>query len=202
MATDSQTEQLILTSAREIFIKKGYAGARMQEIADHAGINKALLHYYYRSKEQLFQTILVSSFEMFAPVINKLFVEGKNLKDIITRFVDFYIDFLNEHPYLPAFMIHELTQHADKIPQMVKQLKEKPDPKRFLQMITDEVTAGKIKPVKPLHLLVNIISLCVFPLVGRPMIQSMLGVNDKEYKQFTADRKEQVASFILNAIKA
>jgi TetR/AcrR family transcriptional regulator len=200
MAKDTLTEQLILNAARDIFIQKGYDGARMQEIADKAGINKALLHYYYRGKEQLFHTVLTGTLELIIPAVNKLIASDNDLHETVVQFVSLYVDFLAKYPYLPAFLIHELNRNAGMMPAFLQQLKSRPAPQAFITSVGKEVAAGNIKPIKPLHLLINILSLCIFPAVARPMMQAMLGIDDEGYQQFMQERKDEVTRFIFNAI--
>ena len=95
------TEEKILSAARKIFTTKGMAGARMQDIANEAGINKALLHYYYRDKEKLFETIFLEEAQKFFPKINAIFQSDDPLFLKIEKFVDEYIDEMLENPYLP-----------------------------------------------------------------------------------------------------
>jgi len=201
MAKDTQTEGAILNAAREVFIKKGYAGARMQEIADAAGINKALLHYYYRNKEQLFANIFTSTLEKIIPFVNKIFVSDKNLFETIADFVSVYVDFLMAHPYLPAFILHELSQNADNIPQLIGQMEKRPDSKSFINKIEKAIAANEIRPVKPTHLLVNIISLCILPVAGKPLLQAMIGITEKKYEQLLQERKTEITQFVFNAMK-
>ena len=116
---DKNTETLILDTARQIFIEKGFDGARMQEIADKAGINKALLHYYYRSKQKLFEAIFDESFKKIIPRIFEFMSSSKSLEFKIEQFVSSYIDILIENPHLPSFVLHELNRNPGRITDMV-----------------------------------------------------------------------------------
>ncbi|MBP8792594.1 MAG: helix-turn-helix transcriptional regulator, partial [Lutibacter sp.] len=95
---DNTTESTILNAAKSIFQRKGMDGARMQEIADEAGINKALLHYYYRSKQLLFEAVFKSAFSMLAPQLNKVLNSDDSLNDKIKGFTKNYISFTIKHP--------------------------------------------------------------------------------------------------------
>ncbi len=101
---DTSTESGILNAAKRIFQQKGMDGARMQEIADEAGINKALLHYYYRSKQLLFEAVFKSAFLLLAPQLNKVLNDDSSLFDKIKNFTNNYISFVIKHPYLPNFI--------------------------------------------------------------------------------------------------
>ena len=105
------TETEILIAAKEIFQQKGMAGARMQEIADKAKINKALLHYYFRSKQLLFEAVFKSAFSLLAPQLNKVLNDDSDLFEKIKRFTESYVSFVIKHPYLPNFVIQELNKN-------------------------------------------------------------------------------------------
>src|ERR1044071_6846198 len=106
-STDSNTEERILEAAKTAFMKYGLYGARMQDIADAAGINKALLHYYFRSKEKLFETIFIEVVKDFLPRINELFESNKTVTEKIEMFCAAYIDQIRKTPYLPVFILNE-----------------------------------------------------------------------------------------------
>ena len=105
------TEEEILNAAKEVFQQKGMAGARMQEIADKAKINKALLHYYYRSKQLLFEAVFKNAFRLLAPQIGKVLNDDTELFDKIRNFTDSYVSFVIKHPYLPNFVTQELNSN-------------------------------------------------------------------------------------------
>lgn len=110
---DASTEQRILSAAKKVFISKGMAGARMQDIADAAGINKALLHYYFRSKEKLFEMIFKEVVKEFLPKINLIFESDKNLFEKIDMFCTEYIEQIRKTPYLPVFILNEINQQPE-----------------------------------------------------------------------------------------
>lgn len=197
---NQNTETRILEAAKEIFIKKGMDGSRMQEIADEAGINKSLLHYYYRSKDKLFEAVFKIAIITFAP---KLF---KNLnKDLpfftkIELFVEDYISLINKNPHIPGFIIHELGRNPKGLVGMLQNLDI--DLSGIKQQISNEVEAGNIIPIKPEQLIVNIIALCIFPIGAKPIIQYIFFEdNKKEYNKFIEVRKKEVSQFIINAIR-
>ena len=102
---DENTEEQILEAAISIFQTKGMDGARMQEIADKAGINKAMLHYYYRSKKLLFEAVFKNAFSLLAPQLNNILNDDSSIEEKIKSFTSNYITFIIKHPYLPNFII-------------------------------------------------------------------------------------------------
>jgi AcrR family transcriptional regulator len=201
MTEDKQnTEKKILEAAKEIFVEYGFNGASMQKIADRAGINKALLHYYFRSKEKLFEaTFREVFFSMVPPLINTV-KEEKPLEEKIRVFVEKYIDTLRDNPLVPLFILHELNRNPENLPELVKE--SGIDPTVFISQINSEIDAGNINPVFPHHLFINILALSIFPFVAKPIIKGLFfNRNEEEFNKFIEERKEIVTTFVLNAIK-
>lgn len=196
----NSTEQKILESARRIFQKKGMYGTRMQEIADDAGINKALLHYYFRNKNKLFEVVFQdSAVKMFQQVFKTL--DSKlPLSKKIEKFVHCYIDVISKYSYLPAFIIHEVNQNSIKVKEILEDLKEN-IASTFINEIKEHQKKGEIVKADPQQILVNIISLCVFPFTVKPVIQMIYDFDDKKFRQFIKKRKKYVVEVILNSLK-
>lgn len=199
-AKDNTTESSILNAAKDIFQRKGMDGARMQEIADEAGINKALLHYYYRSKQLLFEAVFKNAFLMLAPQLNKVINSDATLNEKIIGFTKNYISFIIKHPYLPNFIINELNRNPEFIQKLASE-KHFPSIKKFKQQIAENVENGSIRPIKAEQLLIHLISLNIFPFIATPLLKGFLSINDNEFEQLMEDRKTEVANFIINAIK-
>jgi len=195
------TEKLIMEAAKKIFGRKGLDGARMQEIADEAGINKALVHYYFRSKDKLFEAVINEIFLSFFPKVMSLMSNPSiSLFQKIERFVDLYITLIQENPHIPGFMAQELSSGgADRVLDMFKDSGIKPEV--FFQQIEQEIKTGTIVPVNPVHLFVNMISMCIFPFLARPLISGFLIRERIDYDEFLEERKKELPKFIINSIK-
>ncbi len=194
-------EQKIIAAAREIFLRKGMAGARMEEIAKAAGINKAMLHYYFRSKEKLFEVIMseakMQMFSRLHPILggdDSLFIK-------IEKFVESYINFVTENPLLPGFILHEITKNPEKLVNDISNGNKRPNLAKFFLHVESEVKKKNIIAIQPEQLFMNMLSMCVFPFIGRPMLKTVLNVNDKKFNQLLANRKKEIPVFIINAIK-
>ncbi|MFW5658237.1 MAG: TetR/AcrR family transcriptional regulator [Bacteroidota bacterium] len=202
---DKNTEQRILDAARIVFIRKGYDGARMQEIADEADINKALLHYYFRNKEKLFERVFISVLQDFFPKILKVLMGDKTILEKISYFIDSYIDTLERNPFLPSFILGEISKNQGRIVELIIQKSgffDHVDVKSFLSMLDVEVKKGNIRPIKPEHLMVNILGLCLFPFIGRPLLQFVFFKNNADqFSHFLKQRKDEVKEFVFNSIK-
>ncbi len=194
------TELKILEASKRVFLSKGLYGARMQEIADEAGINKALLHYYFRSKDKLFDAVFSDTAVRFFSKINELISTDKPLFEKIEYFISEYIDLLLENSFIPAFIISEVHQNPERIKKII--VKSGVNPRQiFAREINAAVKQKIIRPVEPVQLIVNILGLCVFPVAAKPIIKSMFVQGEDEYKRFMMQRKKDLAAFIINAIK-
>ena len=201
MKMEVTTEEKILRAAREVFTRKGFAAARMQEIADVAGINKGLLHYYFRSKNKLFHSVFIEAFGQFALRINEVFAADMPLFEKIEAFVEQYMDILISNPMLPSFVINELNQKGDAFVKEILNRGSKPNFLPLIGQIQMEVQAGRIREVNPFHLVLNMLSLCAFPFIARPMFQGIAQVDDEAYLKLMETRKREIIDFIHNAIR-
>lgn len=197
---DTNTESSILEAAESIFQRKGMDGARMQEIADEAGINKAMLHYYYKSKQLLFGAVFKKAFGLLAPQLNAVLNDDSSIEIKIRNFANNYISFISKHPYLPSFIIMELNKN----PEFILKIKDNagfPNLEKFKNQVKKEIENGVLKPIEGEQLFINIISLCVFPFVATPLVKALVNVNDTEFKALMEARKTEIADFIIDAIK-
>lgn len=194
------TEGQILNAAKNVFQKKGMDGARMQEIADEAGINKAMLHYYYRSKQLLFEAVFSNAFSLLAPQLNKILNDDSSIEEKVKNFTHNYISFIIKHPYLPNFIIQELNRNP-KFFEKIQQNAAFPTLEKFKNQVNEEVEKGILKPINGEQLFINIISLNIFPFVATPLIKGFLKIDDKGFKQLMEQRKTVVSEFIINSIK-
>jgi TetR/AcrR family transcriptional regulator len=200
--TDNTTEQKILSAAEEIFHEKGYDGARMQEIADKANINKGLLHYYFKTKDSLFETIFSVALRTMVSKIHSILSMDIPLEEKIDLIVDQYMNMLAKNASLPRFVLNELNKNPDKFIEKHINSNIPPLFSAFVNSVEKEIQAGKIKPIDPKQLLINMISMIIFPFVGRPMIQVVIGLNNKEFQQLIKERREHVKQFIKSALRA
>jgi TetR/AcrR family transcriptional regulator len=195
-------EDRILEAAADVFEERGFAGARMQQIADHAGINKALVHYYFRSKEILFEKVFVIvAKRVFIKSAQNLHKEG-SVFEKITRFFEIHQDLLWKNRNFPIFFINEVNQNPDLIKKLLKSVDLASEFKGFMLQFKDEQEKGIIrKDVDPVSLLINVVSLSIFPYIGKPIISEvMLGFNT-DYEEYLAAHRANIAKFVINSIK-
>ena len=194
------TETEILNAAKEVFQQKGMAGTRMQEIADKANINKALLHYYYRNKQLLFEAVFQSAFKLLAPQLHKILNDDSDLFEKIKNFTENYVSFVIKHPYLPNFVIQELSKNPEFV-QKLRADKNFPSIEKFKTQVNQAVTQGIIKPIEAEQLFINIMSLNIFPFIGQPLLMVLVNADKESYNKILKKRKTEVAEFIINSIK-
>lgn len=196
------TEERILEAAKKVFMRDGLHGSRMETIAQEAGVTKASLHYYFRSKEKLFEVIFDQIKTNVLPRIAGVFSSDIDVFEKIKYFVESYIDLVIENPYLPLFIVNELNKNPEKFietTQMVERIHL--FLLKFVQQLLEEIEKGNIRPIHPLHLVINVMSMCVFPFLAKPMLQQVGGMNDEQYRVFLLERKKVVVDFVINAIK-
>ncbi len=167
------THDRILAVARDIFYRKGLAGARMQEIADAAGLNKAMLHYYFKTKEQLFDTVFQQALGEFLSGITQVLTSPLPLREKISAYVDHTMAALRAQPAVAVFIIHELHQHPDRLARQFADYKLV-DLRIFRQQLAAEREAGGRAPVAADQLFVDMVALCVYPFLAQPLLQTLL----------------------------
>jgi AcrR family transcriptional regulator len=172
----------------------------MQDIADEAGMNKALLHYYFKNKEQLFETIFTKITQGFWEQINAIFESNDELFAKIRNFCSVYIEKIIHNPYIPLFVLYEMNQRPAGFVKKIFR-SSPPQPAKFIAQIEAEIKAGNIRPVNPAHLLMNMISLCVLPFIGKPMFLTVMNIPEKTFNELMQQRKTEVPDFIINSIK-
>jgi len=206
---DRDTESRILDAAHAVFLRRGTAGARMQEIAAEAGVNSALLHYYFRSKVRLSEAVFRRAASQLLPRVIEVLASEAPLDDKVTRVVHLELDHLSRSPYLPGYIISELHHHPERVRQLVGALTGMtPEDVRtkvvskLRNQLDAGVRAGELHPIAPDQFIVNLMSLCIFPFAARPMIMALLGLDQQAFERFIDRRRNQLAAFFLGALRS
>lgn len=205
---DGATEQRILEAARAVFMRKGTAGARMQEIAAEAGVNQALLHYYFRSKERLSAAVFQQVAMRLFPAIAEILGGDMPLDEKIDRFVAIYLENLQRAPFLPAYLLSELHHHPERVEQVLASITGgapgammRPLFRKLGTQIDERVRAGTMRPIDPEQFAANLISLCIFPFAARPMFRIMFEMDDARFAAFVDRRKTDIPAFVRSALR-
>jgi AcrR family transcriptional regulator len=199
---DNSTEEKIKNAARIVFYKKGYAATRTRDIAEEAGINLALLNYYFRSKEKLFNLIMTETlFDFIQHIAVVLNDEKTTLEKKVELITSNYIDLITKEPEIPTFIVTELRHNPkmllEKIP--VKQVVMR---SVFFKQHQKAVENGKISEPNPLHFLMNLIGLIVFPFIAKPLLTAGGDLNKKAFDKLMQERKKLIPVWIKAMMKA
>lgn len=194
--TDKHTESKIFDAATEIFEEKGLAAARMQDIADRAKINKALLHYYFRSKDKLFMAVFDKLADKVFKKFASIFEEDMPFEEKIRYFYKEHMSFLQKNPKLPMFILAEISRN----PKLMEKFLSKVNISNIKTKISSDVSASLPEEAIP-HLMVSIVSLSVFPIAAKPILKGILGQAGIEYNQFIKERMQVAPDFIISALK-
>jgi AcrR family transcriptional regulator len=197
-AEEGSSEDKIKQAARKVFTRKGFAATRTRDIAEEAGINLALLNYYFRSKQKLFDIVMMENMLQFLMGLKGILSdEHTTLKDKITGIVENYIALLKSQPDLPLFVLHELNANPQKLVDNTG-LKKILIESRFFKQIK-ETTKGKIHP---LHVLMNILGLTVFPFIAFPLLKVIGDLKPTDFDKLMDERKKMIPKWITLMLKA
>ena len=192
-----------MEAARRVFTQRGFDGARMDEIAKAAGINRALLHYYFRSKDKLFDLVFAQrAREFFLGLVGIISGPG-NLEEKIRAIVAHDIDMIRSQPDLPIFIMQELTQHPDRLVRMAAESGANPSHmmKSFKLVVKEAIDKKQIRPIDAGQLLINVMSLCVYPFIAKPMVKAVQELDDKQFEKMILRRKQEIVEFVMSSLK-
>lgn len=194
---DVSTEEKIKEAARKVFTRKGYAATRTRDIADEAGINLALLNYYFRSKQKLFEQIMLEKvqqlFGHIAPVLND---HGSSLEYKVEQIVARYIDMITANPDLPLFVLSEIRNHPEHFAQtfQVGQLIEQSS---FIKQLKE-----RRPDIHPLHFLMNTLSMTVFPFIAMPVFKAIGAADETQFNDMMSERKSLIPVWVKAILNA
>jgi len=205
---DGDTEQRILDAAHTVFVRRGTAGARTQEIAREAGVNSALLHYYFRSKQRLAEAVFQRAAGQLLPAVIRILASDLPLDTKVAQVVDVELQQLLKTPYLPGYILSELMHHPERVHQLFSSAAGMSPGtigphvfKVLRKQIEAQVKGGRMHPVSPEQFVINLLALCVFPFAARPMVMALLGLDQSGFEQFIQRRRKELAPFFLRALR-
>lgn len=196
MRLSTESERKILEAARMEFEQKGYNGTRMQKIADVAGISKASLHYYFRSKENLFNKIFDKAIDEYMPLVNTWTNDSLSWEEKVLLFTENFMIFNQKENLL--FIIREINRNPDLLTARIKQSKS---PNRFVAYFEQMLKEKKIKQADARLLYIILQSICCFPAMNSQMFKKTLRLSDKQYAELMQSYAKAAADFFINAIK-
>lgn len=188
---DISTEEKILISASKVFTEKGFSGTRTRDIAEEAGINLALLNYYFRSKEKLFEQVMkVKIVLLFGKIIPIVTNEKSTLEEKIDLASEKYFEILSKNPNLPLFILSEIQKKPSNITSLI------PVEKLIKTSVLLRQIEEKKPGINPFHFIVNFLGMTAFPFIGKPILKNFSIMNDEEFQHFVEERKTLVPSWI------
>jgi len=199
---DKQTEEKIFEAATEVFVEKGMDGTRMQHIADRAGINKSLLHYYYRTKDRLFEAVFEKIADQMLRKFAPVFDENLSLEEKIRFFYREHIEFLKKNPRLPSFILNEINRNPERIRKLLRNIDFDNLWKTIENQHKDELKKYNIDRKKIPQLMTSIASLSVFPFAARGIFEVIFEKTGTSFNDYLEERKEYVAEFVIRALKS
>lgn len=188
------TYTLILNTAKRLFFKEGKFGATTQQIADAAGVNRTLINYYFRSRDNLFDIVFKAAQEEEDRNQEKIVMSNLPVREKIEQFLDSFFKMVKEYPYMEIYIVTQMNQDCcviDKSEHIQKMLK------KFYGELEEEMERGGIQKMDPIQFILNFISMISFPVAMRPLIQQGLSLSDLEYDKIISQRKEVILKTIL-----
>lgn len=200
MTQEASTELKILKAAEDIFIRDGIDGARMQEIANTAGINKAMLHYYFRSKKLLFERVFKEKAKYFFPEVSSIFLADNSMIEKLEIFVEKYILFMNENPFIPFFIISTVNKRGND--GFIEKLPFKETiAQNFIKSYADDLKLRRVPELDPMQLLLSVLGMCIFPYLSRPILMHNFGTDDEVFEGLMLARIDELKQYIRKILK-
>lgn len=197
---DRQTEERIFEAATEVFEEKGLAGARMQHIADKAGINKALLHYYFRTKDHLFEAVFTKLAKKILSKFDPILDEKMSLEEKIRFFFREHISFLQRNPRLPGFILNEINNNPERIKKLIKNIDIHALWNKISAQHRDELQYYNLDEKDIPQIITTIVSISVFPFAARGIFETILNQLGITFEEYIDQRKDFAAEFVIRSL--
>lgn len=200
----SETESHILEAAHRVFLRRGTAGARMQEIADEADVNRALLHYYFRSKEKLAEAVFLRAARTLLPRMFEVLTSDLPLREKLDRAVNLELDILEKNPYLPGYIMAEFQYRPDDLRALLEEVIPLDGTRNKLlaalqHQLDEEAKAGRLRPVRAIDFMVTLMGQLIFPFAAAPMLEAAFGLGPEERAAMVERRRDNLADAILRS---
>ena len=193
---DTSTEERIKAAARKVFHQKGFAGTRTRDIAEEAGINHAMLNYYFRSKEKLFEMVMMETMAQFFKGVNLMLNdENTSLDEKIDLIVSNYVDLLLKEPELPTFILNEVRPNPQAFVEQ-NPIKEALTHSVLTRQYAEAVARGEITEPNLMQAILNVIGLVIFPFIAKPILTSIINIPEEQYKALMLQRKTLIPQWI------
>lgn len=206
MSKEQNLESQILKAAEALFLEKGFSGTSTTDIAKHVGCNQALVHYYFRTKENLFLQVFNGKVETILTTLQKpLLQQNADFNDKLRSAIGAYFDFLTENSRLPFFVINELLCNRERLKLAYNYFLQNTSRSKVFETIDNvvqaEVGKGTIRPIKTVDFVLDIVSLTVFNFIVMPIYNAVSDSTEAEKTEFITSRKEEIITLVINGIR-
>jgi TetR/AcrR family transcriptional regulator len=205
---DADTETRILDAAHAVFMRRGTAGARMTEIAREAGVNHALVHYYFRSKQRLADAVFRRAISQFFPVMIGVLASDAPLEDKVRQVAAAQIDMLLKNRYLPGYLLAELNHYPERAEQLLNSMSGTTSANVRARLfgtlgkqLDDAAANGTVRAIRPQEFVLNLVSMVVYPFAARPLVMAIIGMDDATFTAAMEVRKTEIPAFFLAALR-
>lgn len=187
------TEEKILSAAEQIFLRDGYDGSRMQDIADLAGINKALLHYYFRSKDKLFEKVFDDKIQSFFPQVGEKFAQDVPFLEKVHFFIEGYMELLRKNPYLPLFVLNTVNNKEKSA--FIKKLPIELN-RHVAQSYFADLSKGRVRELAPAQFIISLMGMCIFPFLAKPILLDMFKADNESFDKLMQERIKELKLYV------
>ena len=205
---DADTETRILDAAHAVFMRRGTAGARMTEIAREAGVNHALVHYYFRSKQRLAEAVFRRAIGQFFPAMIGVLASDAPLEDKVRMVAAAQIDMLQNNRYLPGYLLAELNHYPERAEQLLSTMSGTTPANLRARLfgtlgkqLEDAARSGLLREIRPQEFVLNLVSMIVYPFAARPLVMAIMGMDDATFTAAMEERKKEIPAFFLSALR-
>ena len=205
---DADTESRILDAAHAVFMRRGTAGARMTEIAREAGVNHALVHYYFRSKQRLAEAVFRRAIGQFFPAMMGVLASDAPLEDKVRLVAAAQIDMLLKNRYLPGYLLAELNHYPERAEQLLNSMAGTTPANVRARLfgtlgkqLEDAARSGALREIRPQEFVLNLVSMVVYPFAARPLVMAIMGLDDATFTAMMEERKKEIPAFFLAALR-
>jgi TetR/AcrR family transcriptional regulator len=205
---DADTEARILDAAHAVFMRRGTAGARMTEIAREAGVNHALVHYYFRSKQRLAEAVFRRAIGQFFPAMIGVLASDAPLEDKVRMVAAAQIDMLQKNRYLPGYLLAELNHYPERAEQLLSTMSGTTPANLRARLfgtlgkqLEEAARNGILREIRPQEFVLNLVSMIVYPFAARPLVMAIMGMDDATFTAAMEERKKEIPAFFLAALR-
>lgn len=200
---EQNMEELILEAATDLFLAKGFSSTSTTEIAKKAGCNQALVHYYFRTKDKLFDAIFQKKLKFFLSSLLSISKEELSFEQKLTLKIEAHYDAIASDPQLPLFLFSEISTNPSRLEALKVAVGNLPEIvlQQLQTELDEEVLQGKIRPTAVRDLLLTIVSLNVMVFLIEPMFKTIVNISSEEFRQLQAERKKKNVEIVLKSLK-